>query len=938
MVDITDDSDHPLVNELQMALEKDHFRLQYQPKVHARSGKIVGVEALIRWEHPEKGMISPMDFIPLAEKSGLILPIGEWVLRTACQQNKSWQDDGIPPMIMAVNLSARQLYQPELVQLVQEILVETNLAPEYLELEITESMMMDVQRILPIMKKLKSIGVRLSLDDFGTGYSSLQYLKEFPIDEIKIDQSFVRVCTSDQKDATIVKTIIAMAHQLKLDVVAEGVETKEQLIFLQQHLCDKAQGYFFSRPISAEELSQNFSAIEKIAKQEGIPQELNRQKWLEEALENARQELQDAVRQQQGMIFKFKEKNGKFIHTLSDGELLYKLGLTPDVLIGRELHEVIPYEEAERKSVFYRRAWEGEEGISYEGKINGVSYLASLRPIRRNGKVVEVIASGVDITERIESEERFQKIAEYSLSGVIIYRDEEILYANQSAMKILQAKDVVGKSLNCYLHKDSPALPNYFLEEVDGQKELPITEMKFKRYDGEIIEIDMATVPITYDRKPAVLALFRDETKRKAAERIQEESIKKLEDIDFALNESSIVAITNQRGIIQFVNEKFCEVSQYKKEELIGQNHKILNSGNHPKSFFKEMWKTIGQGRTWRGEIQNKTKQGVYYWVDTTIVPFFNEKGKPYQYVSIRTEITERKRIEEALRLSEERYRLITEQMTDLVSIIDRNGFCKFASPSHTAVLGYPIEYLKQKDMLTLVHLKDQKRIQIQFKKMIESKADCIFEVRYKNSTGSWVWLESKANPIFDAAGNLDQFLIVSRDISERKMYEEKLTYLAYHDMLTGLFNRRYFLDSLEEHLEEAKRHQRKMSVIYIDLDGFKQVNDAHGHDVGDETLKKFVGRVQNCLDERTLFARQGGDEFTILMPDIKEEQEVIDLANQIIHSLQEEEPFYRMTASLGISFYPKDGTSSRKLLEYADKALYEAKEDGKNKYKTYSS
>ncbi|HWL26977.1 MAG TPA: EAL domain-containing protein, partial [Ureibacillus sp.] len=207
-----------LETDLRTALEKKEFSLCYQPRLRLGSGKINGVEALIRWEHPEKGVILPLDFIPLAEETGLIIPIGEWVLRTACEQNKAWQEAGISPMVMAVNLSVHQLYQPNLVERVRLILEETGLAPEYLELEITENIMMNVHDVLPVVKELKRLGIRLSLDDFGTGYSPFHYLKEFPIDSIKIDQSFICNCRVDQKDATIVKAIIAMAHELKLEV------------------------------------------------------------------------------------------------------------------------------------------------------------------------------------------------------------------------------------------------------------------------------------------------------------------------------------------------------------------------------------------------------------------------------------------------------------------------------------------------------------------------------------------------------------------------------------------------------------------------------------------------------------------------------------------------------------------------------------------------
>ena len=230
--------------ELWKALENEEFQLYYQPKLDLTSGKMIGVEALIRWNHPEKGFISPGEFIPLAEETGLIIKIGEWVLRTACVQTKVWQEARLPSIQTSVNLSVLQLYQPNLVEMVHTILVETGVNPKYLEFEITENMLIDSDHTLRVLKELKGLGVKISLDDFGTGYSSFHYLREAPIDKIKIDQSFVRNCTFDSNDEIIVKTIVAMAHQLKVEVVAEGVELKEQLIFLQRSLCNEAQGLY----------------------------------------------------------------------------------------------------------------------------------------------------------------------------------------------------------------------------------------------------------------------------------------------------------------------------------------------------------------------------------------------------------------------------------------------------------------------------------------------------------------------------------------------------------------------------------------------------------------------------------------------------------------------------------------------------------------------
>ena len=238
---------------LRHALERGEFVLHYQPKVDIASGRITGMEALVRWLRPESGMVSPAEFIPLAEETGLIVPIGAWVLRAACERNRAWQQQGMPPLRVAVNLSARQFVQANLVSEVARVLDTSGLAPAALELEITESMVMDnPERAIQTLRQLKSMGVALAIDDFGTGYSSLGYLKRFPINTIKIDRSFIKDIPRNSDDATITRTIVDMTHNLRLKVVAEGVETAAQLEFLREHGCDEMQGYYFSRPLDEE--------------------------------------------------------------------------------------------------------------------------------------------------------------------------------------------------------------------------------------------------------------------------------------------------------------------------------------------------------------------------------------------------------------------------------------------------------------------------------------------------------------------------------------------------------------------------------------------------------------------------------------------------------------------------------------------------------------
>ncbi|WP_235885697.1 EAL domain-containing protein [Paenibacillus cymbidii] len=245
-------------SSLRLALENNEFRLYYQPQIDIKTGQIKGVEALIRWLHPERGIVPPSEFIALAEETGLIIQLDQWVLRTACLQQNLWREKGLPPIRVSVNLSSQQFTSDALVTSVREILQETNLDPSLLDLEITETMTMDVEYTIQTLQQLHELGVQISIDDFGTGYSSLNYLKRFSIDRLKVDQSFVRDILSDTNDADIVGTIIAMAHNLGLEVVAEGVETKEQLRFLQYQKCNEVQGYYFSRPIPPEEIEMKY--------------------------------------------------------------------------------------------------------------------------------------------------------------------------------------------------------------------------------------------------------------------------------------------------------------------------------------------------------------------------------------------------------------------------------------------------------------------------------------------------------------------------------------------------------------------------------------------------------------------------------------------------------------------------------------------------------
>ena len=270
--------------DLRFALERDELVMHYQPKVELRTGGITGVEALLRWQHPERGLVGPLQFISIAEDCGLMLPIGQWVLRESCRQAKAWQEAGLLPVEMAVNVSSVEFRNDKFLEGISTILKETGLEPRYLQLELTESVLMQhAEFTVPVLQKLKGMGVRLAIDDFGTGYSSLSYLRQFPIDTLKVDQSFTHEINADTDEATIISAAINMGCHLKHRVIAEGVETAEQLAFLRAHGCDEGQGYYFGRPRPVLETSKLLdlgtapTVIDQRFQEPGVPHSASRQ-------------------------------------------------------------------------------------------------------------------------------------------------------------------------------------------------------------------------------------------------------------------------------------------------------------------------------------------------------------------------------------------------------------------------------------------------------------------------------------------------------------------------------------------------------------------------------------------------------------------------------------------------------------------------------------
>ncbi len=411
----------------------------------------------------------------------------------------------------------------------------------------------------------------------------------------------------------------------------------------------------------------------------------------------------------------------------------------------------------------------------------------------------------------------------------------------------------------------------------------------------------------------------------------EKELEKVLGDIAYALEQAAIVAITDSHGTIQYANEHFVKLSKYSSEELVGANQRIVNSGHHDGVFFKDMWSTIGKGETWRGDICNRAKDGSTYWVDTTIVPFLNDKGKPYQYIAIRYDITERKQMEIEIRKNADLYEIITANASDFIAIIDRQGNFYYASPSFEKILGHSIDELYANSFFTYIYKKNRQKVEKKISQFWGYQRQAInLEYSFLDGRNGQHIMEAKIDEVKETIEYENKLLVVMRDVTERVKSDEKIKYLVYNDQLTSLMNRNSFREQMALAFERARTRNQVFALVHMNIDRLRHANDLLGLEAGDYLLAMVGERLKKRTGPESLLARIAGDEFAFIITGLNEDDEFYNHAEDI--RLYLEQPIqvgaqnYTLSVSCGISMYPEHADQPSDLVTKATLALGKVK------------
>ncbi len=529
----------------------------------------------------------------------------------------------------------------------------------------------------------------------------------------------------------------------------------------------------------------------------------------------------------------------------------------------------------------------------------------------------------------------------------------QYMFANEPAIKLLGVADgIIGKSLDDVLSReDSKFIKSKYSEAIErngaiiyenkvpAHSELMNSEL-FRKNQSSICYYESTITPVFDDSGICthILAVVRDVTERRLRER-EIKQVKQRLELVWNSAADAVFTVDKDSHFVE-VNKAFTNLLGWTIDELLEDKSISIIPANY-RDDINVVLENIKKGEVIPyNKVQRLTKKGTVIDVLASYSPIYNADGEWVGAVGMYKDISQQVEYYNQLQQSEERYRIIAEHSSDLIKVIDVKGNVQYASPSHFTVLGMEPDYYINKSILTFIHQNDMYEAQSLIEKIIQSGQSNAVEIRAMKKSGEWVWIDTAGSPVLSENGEVIGIIIQGRDITERKQYEEKLKKLALYDHLTSIPNRMYFQTLVRKAMSHAQRSNKLLSVMFFDLDKFKQVNDTMGHDVGDQLLVEFVKRVQTCLREEDVIARFGGDEFAILLPDIDREKCATDIAKNILVKLQHEweiESYkFTTTSSIGIAFFSSYDLSYDELMKNSDIALYQAKEQGRNIFKVY--